>query len=448
MAGSNRAVPYLMLVGSAVIYGSIFSLNKIAAEAGLPPIGYAFWQSFVAGLALLIVTFVRRAPPGLGIAHLRAYVVIGALVFGLPVALLTYVAPNLPAGIMTLVLALSPPLTYLFGMLARIERFYWFGALGIALGFGGVLVLIGPSAALPNAGMVGWFLLSLAAPVMFAGANVLASVLRPPALGSVAMGAGVLLGSSAVLVVTFVQRAPPGLGIVHLRAYVVIGALVFGLPVALLTYVAPHLPAGIMTLVLALSPPLTYLFGMAARIERFYRTGALGILLGFGGVLVLIGPTAALPNAAMVGWFALSLVAPVMFAGANVLAAVLRPPAAGSVAMGAGVLLGSSAVLVIIMAITGQTYWFADFPTAGDWAVLAAAAVNAAFVVLFLEIVRRAGPVFFAQFNYLAVLAGIAWGWVIFSETLNALVWVAFALMVAGVVLTSYKPATAKPDTA
>ena len=112
MAGPNRAVPYLMLVGSAVIYGSIFSLNKIAAEAGLPPIGYAFWQSFVAGLALLIVTFVQRAPPGLGIVHLRAYVVIGALVFGLPVALLTYAAPNLPAGIMTLVLALSPPLTY------------------------------------------------------------------------------------------------------------------------------------------------------------------------------------------------------------------------------------------------------------------------------------------------------------------------------------------------
>ena len=302
MAGRNRAVPYLMLVAAAVIYGSVFSLNKIAAEAGLPPIGYAFWQSILAGLALLVVAFMRGTPPGLGAVHLRAYVVIGALVFGLPVALLTYVAPNLPAGIVTLVLALSPPLTYLFGMAARIERFYW--------------------------------------------------------------------------------------------------------------------------------------------------TGALGILLGFGGVLVLIGPTAALPNAAMVGWFALSLAAPVMFAGANVLASVLRPPAAGSVAMGAGVLLGSSAVLAVIMAITGQTYWFADFPTTGDWAVLLAAGVNAAFVVLFLEIVRRAGPVFFAQFNYLAVLAGIGWGWLIFSETLNALVWVAFALMVAGVVLTSYKPATAKPDTA
>ena len=116
--------------------------------------------------------------------------------------------------------------------------------------------------------------------------------------------------------------------------------------------------------------------------------------------------------------------------------------------MGAGVLLGSSAVLVVIMAITGQTYWFADFATAGDRAVLLAAAVNAVFVVLFLEIVRRAGPVFFAQFNYLAVLAGIAWGWLIFDETLNALVWLAFALMVVGVVLTSYKPAAAKTDSA
>jgi drug/metabolite transporter (DMT)-like permease len=149
-----------------------------------------------------------------------------------------------------------------------------------------------------------------------------------------------------------------------------------------------------------------------------------------------------MPEPGMAGWFLLALTAAVMFAAANVLSALLRPPAESSLAMGCGVLLGASAVLLVICAGTGQVYWFPDFPSQGDLAILLAITVNAAFAVLFLEIIRLAGPVFFAQFNYLAVLAGIAWGWLVFQESLNALVWIAFVLMAAGVVLTSLKPRT------
>jgi drug/metabolite transporter (DMT)-like permease len=149
----------------------------------------------------------------------------------------------------------------------------------------------------------------------------------------------------------------------------------------------------------------------------------------------------------MAGWFLLALCAAVMFAAANVLSALLRPPAETSLAMGCGVLLGAAAVLVPICAATGQGYWFEGFPSRGDVAILLAIAVNAAFAVLFLEVIRLAGPVFFAQFNYLAVLAGIAWGWLVFQETLSALVWIAFVLMAAGVVLTSLRPRAAPAAT-
>ena len=63
--------------------------------------------------------------------------------------------------------------------------------------------------------------------------------------------------------------------------------------------------------------------------------------------------------------------------------------------------------------------------------------------MLFLEIIRRAGPVFFAQFNYLAVLAGVAWGAVIFGERLSIFVVAAMALMFVGVFLSGYRPAAA-----
>jgi len=124
-----------MLVGAAVIYGAMFSVNKIAASGGAPPLAYAFWQSFGAGLALWILLTLRGGRFGVSRQALTSYLVIGALVISVPIALLTYIAPKLPAGIMTLVLALSPPFSFIIGVAARVERFRWLGLLGLLFGF-------------------------------------------------------------------------------------------------------------------------------------------------------------------------------------------------------------------------------------------------------------------------------------------------------------------------
>jgi drug/metabolite transporter (DMT)-like permease len=225
------------------------------------------------------------------------------------------------------------------------------------------------------------------------------------------------------------------LGRRHLLSYLVIGALAVGVPMSLLTYAAPHLPGGLQTIVLALSPPLTYFLGMLARIERFRVLGLLGLAFGFAGVLIIIvglGLEESAPDAWR--WFALSLIAPMLFACSNLAAALLRPPLSSSLSMAAGMLVGSSAMLIPIMAIAGQ----ASVPTgAGAIAALIAAAINAVFFVLFFEIIRLAGPTFFAQFNYLAVLAGVGWSIAIFGEGLSIYFFVAMLLMFAGVFLSA-----------
>ena len=127
-----------------------------------------------------------------------------------------------------------------------------------------------------------------------------------------------------------------------------------------------------------------------------------------------------------------------MFAGSNVAAAILPPPASSSVATGAGVLFGSALVLLPVMLVSGQT-WFPQQLDNGAIATLLAIAINAAFLVLFLEIIRRAGPVFFAQFNYLAVLAGVAWGAVVFGERLSIYIALAMTLMFVGMFLAGYR---------
>ena len=257
-----------------------------------------------------------------------------------------------------------------------------------------------------------------------------------------------LLAGTILYLIALLRREPPQWSWPHLRVYFIIGGLGIGFSTSLLTYVAPHLPAGVLTMVLALSPPFTYLISVAIRIDRLYILGVFGILFGFGGVAILVGPTAVLPTADLVGWFLLSLLAPLCFATANVAAAVLRPLEATSVTMAAGILLGSAIIVTPFMFAFDQ--WSTPGGMgAGDWALTGSIVVNCVVVILFLEIIRLAGPTFFAQFNYLAVVAGIGWGALIFGERLGIGIWLALVLMAVGIILMALKerwPAKANSD--
>ncbi len=287
------------------------------------------------------------------------------------------------------------------------------------------------------------YVMLLAAAVIYGSVfsvNKMAATAGGPALAYAfwqSFGAGVLL--SIVLAVRGERLSVSRDALVN---YLVIGALVIGIPISLLTYIAPKLPAGVMTLVLALSPPFTFIIGVAAQVERFRWLGLLGLLFGFAGVVLIVAPDAGVAEPLAWRWFLLALLAPVMFAGSNVAAALLRPPASSSAATGAGVLFGSALVLLPVMLLAGQAWVPARLDQAAI-ATLLAIAINAIFLVLFLEIIRRAGPVFFAQFNYLAVLAGVAWGAIIFGERLSIYLLLAMALMLVGVFLAGYRRAPA-----
>lgn len=245
-----------------------------------------------------------------------------------------------------------------------------------------------------------------------------------------------LISGAALLLVELARGRGFALSRRHIVSYLVIGALVIGLPISLLTWIAPHLPAGAMTLVLALSPSLTFVFACLARLDSFRWRGLFGIAAGFAGVLLLISPDSALARGGLIGWFLLALLAPVCFALSNVLASLLRPPATSSTGMAAGILLGSGVVLLPALAVVAEAPWPAAAVLDAAKPLLYATAINAIFFVCFFEIIRRAGPTFFSQFNYLAVLSGVAWGAALFGEAPDLLFWGALALMLLGIWIT------------
>lgn len=248
------------------------------------------------------------------------------------------------------------------------------------------------------------------------------------------------LGGAVVLgLVALIRGERIGVTRSHILAYILIGGLVVGLPMGLLVTAAPHLDPSVLTLVLCLSPILTLFIGILLRIETFDRRILLGMILGIVGIGLIVSPQTGILTPDSAVWFFVSLGAPVMFATANNLAQYIRPAATGSLSMAAGTLGGAALVALLIVPLFGQTPIPANLGQDMVMTLAAAAAINAAFYVLFFEIIRRVGPAKFSFFNYLAVVAGILWSLVVFREPPPTLFWLAIIVMFAGMAIALRK---------
>ena len=242
------------------------------------------------------------------------------------------------------------------------------------------------------------------------------------------------LGASLILfAIGAVRRELPRLEWPHMRAYFIIGGTGIAAPIALLTWLSTKLPVGIMSIIVILSPLITYLLALAFGLEKVRLLSLAGIVCGLAGILLLIIPELDLPESGMVWWLLLALLAPAGFALTNVLAVLIRPPDSPPVSFSCGLVSAASVMLLPAMFLFGQEYVFPGPSAWADVAILGAATITCLMYVTFLIIVKAAGPVFFSQFNYVIVVAGLGWGILLKSESYELHVWLSAALMLSGV---------------
>jgi len=244
-----------------------------------------------------------------------------------------------------------------------------------------------------------------------------------------------LFAGLVLLGVALLRGEVPGLKFTHLRAYVTVGIFAMGAPMAVLTFLADKLPQGLVSMVVILAPTLTYVFAILLRVDHLRLLSCVGLAVGLGGILLIVLPDVSLPERCMVWWLLLALLAPVLIGLGNVLTALVRPPTMPPTVLGAGMLLSAAALLAPIMAASGQFYLFDGAAPGVNWNFLYATLLNSIFYVVFLEVVRLSGPVFFSQMNYLAVAAGFGWGIILFGERYSLYVWGGTALMATSVLL-------------
>ena len=252
-------------------------------------------------------------------------------------------------------------------------------------------------------------------------------------------------GGAALMLVAAAMRRLPPIDFRHVRIFLSTGALNLAFPYMLLAYLAPKVPASLLSLGLALVPIMIYVLVLALRQDRFHSLRFGGILLGFAGILVVLLPQASLPAPGMAGWVALGLVPSLSYAVNAVLVARWRPQETPSLPLAGGLMLASGGYALIVMAAMGEWWAFGGEFGIGHGATIGAMANNCVSFYLVFEIIRRAGPVIFSTVNYIATLSGMGFGIWFFGDAPSAYIWGAIVLMFAGLFLVT---ATGRRETA
>ena len=220
----------------------------------------------------------------------------------------------------------------------------------------------------------------------------------------------------------------------HWGFFLMIALLGTVLPNSFSYRAAAFLPAGVMSVVISLVPIFAFPVALGLGIDRFGWARLGGLVAGLVGVTILAGPD-ALPEAGMVLWLPVAVIAPLCYAvEGNVVARWgMHGLGPGHVLFGASV-VGALVALPLAL-ITGQ---FIDPRTRWDgpeYALLASSLIHVVVYTAYVWLVTRTGSVFAAQVSYVVTGAGVLWAMLLLGERYSLWVWMAMALIVAGMFL-------------
>ncbi|MCB6178396.1 DMT family transporter [Rhodobacter sp. Har01] len=220
-----------------------------------------------------------------------------------------------------------------------------------------------------------------------------------------------------------------------LRFYVVVAVL--GTLVPNYTFYASvvHLPAGVMSLVIALVPMISLPLAVLAGIDRFSALRVAGLGLGLAGVGLIAAPGGAALAPEMLRWLPVAMIGPLFYALEATW--VAKSGTAGMDAVQA--MFGASAVgLVLCVPLvlgTGQFYLPGPPFDRSEIALLVMSVSHAALYATYVWLAATAGAVFAAQSSYVVTVTGVFWAMLLLGERFPPLVWLAMAAMLVGVAL-------------
>ena len=253
----NTAVYYLLAFASGMIWGTTFSLARIATEAGYHPIGLSWWQA-VGGCVVLLPWCLWRnefrkpesQPNSSQKSHQRPRLshmtVVGVTGNVIPGTLLFYAAVYLPAGVLAITIAIVPMLTYAASVSMSLDRYSLRRITGVLLGFVAIVLIMLPDsvdvlATSPTEGLLNdsrlWIAAALFAGIFYTIENIFVDARVPNGTSMpVLLCGGMLIAALLLLPLLVLNSAFLKLTLPLNRAEWSIIAMMFASAIAYLMY--------------------------------------------------------------------------------------------------------------------------------------------------------------------------------------------------------------------
>jgi len=283
-----------------------------------------------------------------------------------------------------------------------------------------------------------WNWLSIAALGLIWGATFMVVAIALEGYGPLTVAcARTTLGAVALLALMAVLKRPlPEFTSTMIRYLIAIGLLNTALPFALLSWGQQYVPSAFAGISMAALPlfvlPLAHVFTD----EKMSTRNTLGVIMGFTGAAVLIGPGVMRLGS---GWEPLGQLACIAASISYAVSSIMtrRCPPIDPITM-AALLLTVGAV-----ALTPAMLIFEGVPTMGDnrptIAIIVLGFIPTALAALIrVATIRSAGAIFMTLVNYQVPLWSMIFGAWVLSEVLPLRFFVALGLIMTGLVISQW----------
>ena len=247
-----------------------------------------------------------------------------------------------------------------------------------------------------------------------------------------AMFAGIVLLFISVVRRKSIQHMKDKLGFIFCVA--MLGAAI---PAVLFYYAAPHVPAGVLSITVALIPLMTYGFSIPLKLETFSVVRVAGLVFGVIAICLIALPENSLPDPTALPWILIACISALCYAVENIILGFKSALTVGPMRLAMGMNLMAAVALLPITILT-ESFFSPSFPPQKvDYAVIGLGLITVVAYTMFVLSVTLFGSVFSSQVGYIVTLTGVFWGMFIFGESPTVWIWLSLCAMIIGLALVT-----------
>jgi drug/metabolite transporter (DMT)-like permease len=218
--------------------------------------------------------------------------------------------------------------------------------------------------------------------------------------------------------------------------FFICGLIGIAIPNTNMYFIASHIPAGLLAVLVNTVPLFVYPLALLSRQEKRDGWRLSAVLLGLTGIVLIIGVNTI---GLFSNWTLLAIISPLSFALCSIYIGAKQPQEINSLQAASGMLLTASILLIPLVISQNAFYPLSGALTVVKQVIILEIILSSLGYLIFFILIRMAGPVFYSLTGGVVALTGLFWGYLFFGETPTSMQSTAVALVIFALFLLSWR---------